>query len=96
MNKLAIYALLAALAGWGLTAMTGMNLLSGPFAGRSCQTGCVQGYFFAALAVVLVGFVLALVSLRRPGGRALSVAALVACLPLCGLFAVLFYTGNFV
>ena len=95
MNKIALYALFSVLVGWGLTSMTGMHLLSGSFDDRTCQTACVQGYFFAAVVFGIAGFGISLFALTRSSGRTLSTLALLASVPLCGLFGALYFMGNY-
>jgi hypothetical protein len=96
MNLLALFAILLTLAGWVLTALTGMNLLSGHFDGRTCLTDCVQMLFFSAVATGVAGLVLSGLSLLSTKGRVLSWVGLLMALALCSIFAVLFITGNFV
>ncbi len=96
MNLLVLFALLLTITGWILTALTGMNLLSGYLEDRSCQTDCVQMLFFSAVATGVSGLVLSGISLLRPHGRMLSVTALLMALALCAIFATLFIVGNFV
>jgi hypothetical protein len=95
MNLVALSALLLTVAGWVLTILTAMNLLSGQFDDRTCQTGCVQILFFSGVAAGVAGLVLSAIGLRRPEGRMMSVAALLLALVLCAIFAVLFIAGNF-
>jgi hypothetical protein len=95
MNMLASSALLVTFAGWALTALTVMNLLSGHFDDRTCQTDCVQMLFFSGVAAGIGGLVLSIVSLFRPQGRILGIIALLMALVLCAIFAVLFVAGNF-
>jgi hypothetical protein len=96
MNLLALFALVLTITGWVLTALTGMNLLSGYLDERTCQTDCVQMLFFSAVATGVSGLVLSGISLLRPYGRMLSVTALLMALALCAVFATLFIVGNFV
>lgn len=95
MKAIALIALLLGLAGWALFMLTGMNLLSGPLEERTCQTACVQTYFFAAVAAGLIGFALGALATLRPPSRVIGVASLVLTLPLCGVFATLFVIGNY-
>jgi hypothetical protein len=95
MKMLASVALILSLAGWVLTAMTGMNLLSGHFDERTCQTDCVQTFFYSAVALGMTGLLLSLLALIRSRGNVLSVLALLLALPLCGIFATLFIVGNY-
>jgi hypothetical protein len=94
MNVIALSALLLTAAGWILTALTVMNLLSGQFDDRTCQTGCVQMLFFSGVAAGVAGLVLSGIGLRRPEGRIVSVIALLMAFVLCAIFAVLFIAGN--
>jgi hypothetical protein len=90
-----IAALLLAILGWALTAVTTIHLLSGHFDERTCQTACVQAYFFSGVAAGVVSLILGLVGLTRPGGRVLTYLALLLAVPLCAVFAGLFLIGNF-
>ena len=92
---LAVIALILTLAGWILTAMTGVNLLSGYLDERTCQTDCVQELFYSAAAVAVGGLLVSLVALMRSHGRLLSVFSLLLALPLCGIFATLYIVGNY-
>ena len=96
MNLFALLALILTIAGWILTGLTGMNLLSGHFDDRTCLTDCVQTLFFSAVAAGIGGLVLSGIALLRPTGRILSVIALLLALGLCSVFVVLFVTGNFI
>jgi hypothetical protein len=95
MNVPALIALLLTLAGWVLTALTTVNLLSGHFDDRTCQTACVQMLFFSGVAAGVSGLVVSGLALRRPEGRIISVLTLLLALALCAIFAVLFIAGNF-
>jgi hypothetical protein len=95
MNVLALIALLLTLAGWVLTALTAVNLLSGHFDDRTCQTACVQMLFFSGVASGVAGLVVSGLALRRPEGRIIAVLTLLLALALCAIFAVLFIAGNF-
>lgn len=95
MNFLALIALLFTFIGAGLTLLTGVNILSGPFEGRTCLTDCVQMYYFAGLVTVVVGLLLSLLSFRNPQGRAISIAAFLMAAGLSSIFVVLFIAGNF-
>ena len=95
MNLLPLSALLLTLTAWILTALTGMNLLSGHFEDRTCQTDCVRTYFFSGVATGVGGLVLSGLSLMHPQGRILGLTALALALGLCAIFAALFVIGNF-
>ncbi|MCG7899897.1 MAG: hypothetical protein JAY99_01205 [Candidatus Thiodiazotropha lotti] len=60
-------ALLSALASWGFLIMTFVNLLSGHFDTRTCQTECVSNYYFISAAFGLAAVALATFSVIRSG-----------------------------
>jgi hypothetical protein len=95
MKALPFLALLLALVSWVLMALTGINTLSGHFDERTCQTACVQTYFFSAVATGGIGLLLALVALVRSDFRIVTYSALIVALPLCAVFAGLILIGNF-
>ena len=82
--------LLAALLGWGLTVALAANLLGGPFAERSCQTGCVQllglAAFLSAVAGVLLG-------VRRRPRRLLDALVTLSLLGLIAIYLTTFFIG---
>jgi uncharacterized membrane protein len=94
MKAIAPLSLLLSLAGWALIALTAMNLLSGHLDDRSCQTDCVQGYFFAAVGVGIAALIAGLVSLLKPGKKIMGYLALALSLPLCLIFAGLYVIGH--
>lgn len=94
MNIVALLALLITFIAAGLTLLTGVNILSGPFEGRSCLTDCVQMYFYAGLVTTIIGLILSLLSFRNEQGRAISIAALLMVVALSGVYGILFIGGN--
>ena len=96
MNLLALLSLVITIAGWILTGLTGVNLLSGHFDDRTCQTDCVQTLFFSAVAAGISGLVLSVIALFRSNGRILSLIALLLALSLCSVFGVLYIAGNLI
>ena len=94
MNLFALLALPITLAGWGLIALTTMNLLSGHFDDRTCLTDCVQTYFYYSLAAGLGGLLLSFLAVLHPKGRAWGVFSLLLALPLCAIFATLYLVGH--
>ena len=82
--------LLAALLGWGLTVALAADLLGGPFAERSCQTGCVQilglAAFLSAVAGVLLG-------VRRRPRQPLDALVTLALLGLIAIYLTTFFIG---
>lgn len=81
--------LLAALLSWGLTAALAVNLLGGPFAARSCQTGCMQVLGAAAFLTAVAGVLL---GPRRPR-RALNALVSLALLGLIAIYLTTFFIG---
>lgn len=82
--------LLAALLGWGLTAALAANLLGGPFAERSCQTGCVQALGLAAFLSAVAGVLL---GVRRRPRRPLDALVTLALLGLIAIYLTTFFIG---
>lgn len=94
MRTIALIALLLAVAAWVLTGMTTVNILSGPFEGRACQTDCVSTLFWAGVGTGVVALLLGLIGVIRPGARVLGSISLLLAVPLCGIFAVLIIIGT--
>lgn len=88
MKITATLGVIAALAAWTLTALLTMNLLSGHFDTRTCQTGCVQTYFFAAAAAGFAALVTGVVSAVSQKTRVIGIFALILAIPLCAIYSV--------
>jgi hypothetical protein len=88
MKMTATLGVVAALVAWTLTVLMTMNLLSGHFDTRTCQTGCVQSYFFSAAATGFVALVTGLVSVLSPTTRVIGIFALILAIPLCAIYSV--------
>lgn len=82
--------LLAALLSWGLTAALATNLLGGPFAERSCQTGCMQGLGAAAFLIAVAGVLL---GVRRRPRHPLDALVALALLGLIAIYLTTFFIG---
>ena len=82
--------LLAALLGWGLTAALVANLLGGPFAERSCQTGCVQALGLAAFLSAVAGVLL---GVRRRPRQPLDALVTLSLLGLIAIYLTTFLIG---
>ena len=80
--------IVSALAAWTLASLTVMHLLSGHFETRTCQTECVQSYFFAAMAAGFAALVTGLVSAFTPRTKMIGIFALLLAIPLCVIFSV--------
>ena len=87
--SVAPWPLLAALLSWALTAALAANLLGGPFAERSCQTGCVRMLGLAAFLTAVAGMLL---GPRRPR-HPLNTLATLALLGLIGIYLTTFFIG---
>lgn len=95
MSAISLIGLVLTLGGWILLVAAGTNVLSGAFEGRTCQTDCVQTYFYAAVAVGVSGLVVGVIAALRKRGRGIAYASLILALPLCAIFATLFVIGNY-
>jgi hypothetical protein len=94
MSPLGLLALGLSAAGWGLTILTGLTLLTrGP--DGDCQTACVQVMFFSGVGAGGLGLLFGLLALRQPRGRPLTYIALALALPLCAILAALILIGVF-
>jgi Trk-type K+ transport system membrane component len=80
--------------GWVLLGLTFMNLAGGPMEERTCQTACLQTYFFSASAAGGIGLILGILGLNRPDFRSVTYVALVLLIPLCCLIGGLILIGN--
>ena len=85
--------LLLTVTGWGLFALTAMNLLSGHLDERSCQTDCVQMMFYSAVVAGFAGLILSGISLIRPPRSILGIASTILAFPLCAIFTVFLITA---
>ncbi len=81
--------------GWVLIGLTFMNLAGGPMEERTCQTACLQTYFFSASAASGIGLILGILGLTKPEFRSVTYLALVLLVPLCCLIGGLILIGNF-
>ncbi len=88
MKMIATLGVVSALVACTLTALMTMNLLSGPFESRACQTRCVQYYFFSAVATGFVALVTGLVSALSPKTKVIGILTLILAIPLCTIFTV--------
>ena len=83
------WTVLATAISWGLTVALVLNLLSGPFEARSCQTGCMQSLglasFLVAVAGVLVG--------HRPPRHLVTLLCLLSMLGLILIYLTTFFIG---
>ena len=95
MKLVAPIALVIGIVAWVFMALTAMNVLSGHLDTRTCQTDCVQTYFYTAAALGLVGTLTAVFAYLKTEAKILSIGAFLAAGSVCGLVAGLFVIGNF-
>lgn len=95
MRVMPLGALALGIVGWVLVGLTALNLMSGPMEERTCQTACVQAYFFSATAAGVIGLILGIAGLTTRRLRIATYLGLVLLVPLCLLIGGLFLIGNF-
>ena len=88
--RIAYWPLLAALAGWGLTVVMVAHALSGPFAGRTCQTGCMQILAAASVLAAALGLAFGHRAPRHP----VTLLALLSLLGLLAIYLTVFLIGT--
>ena len=66
MRVMPVGALSLGILGWVLIGLTFMTLGSGPMEERSCQTACLQTYFFSAAAASGIGLIIGIPGLTKP------------------------------
>lgn len=71
--------------GWVLTIALTYNLLSGTFDTRNCQSICVNVMYWGALALAVIGVVLAIKQCCKSGPGWLSVVSALAALALLAI-----------
>ncbi len=88
-------AILISLGGWVLLLLTFVNMLSGSLETRECSSECVQGYYFGATALGVIGVLAAFAALFSDSSRRLGFFSLILALPLVGIAVGIFLIGNF-
>lgn len=86
---ISLWTVLAAILSWGLAVVLVYNLLDGPFAHRSCQTGCVQSLALASFLTACAG---TLLWPRRPQ-HPLTTLCLLSMLGLIAIYLTTFFIG---
>ena len=61
-----ILSLLSAVAAWSLAVVLVMQLLSGNFEARTCQTDCVQNIYWVSFSLCVLGLIVGLVFIKKP------------------------------
>ena len=89
-----ILSLSSAVAAWVLAVILVMQLLSGNFETRTCQTTCVQSIYWASLGLCALGLIFGWVFIKKP--RPCSVMfANTALLLLIAMYLVTMGIGTF-
>jgi len=87
--------LLSALISWALAIFLGMQLLSGTFDGRSCQTSCVNIVFWVSFAIAAIGLLFSLGGIAIGKSNWIKTLSLFALVGLVGIYVTTFVIGNF-
>jgi len=87
--------LLSALISWALAIFLGMQLLSGTFDGRSCQTSCVNIVFWVSFAIAAIGLLFSLGGISIGKSNWIKTLSLFALVGLVGIYVTTFVIGNF-
>lgn len=87
--------LLSAVISWALAIFLGMQLLSGTFDGRSCQTSCVQTVFWVSFAVAIIGLVFSIGGISIGKSNWVKIISLLALIGLSGIYITTMLIGNF-
>ena len=61
-----LLSLLSAVAAWSLAVALVMQMLSGNFETRTCQTECVQNIYWVSLSLCVLGLIVGLGFIKKP------------------------------
>lgn len=95
MTSSSIISALSAVASWLLAAFLVMQLLSGTFDGRSCQTACVNTIFWISFGIAALGMIFSAGILFTGRSGWINNLALLAMLGLCGIYTTTILIGTF-
>ena len=87
--------LLCAVISWALAIFLGMQLLSGTFDGRTCQTSCVQTVFWVSFAIAIVGVIFSIGGISIGKSNWVKIISLLALVGLSGIYITTMLIGNF-
>lgn len=87
--------LLCAVASWALAIFLGIQLLSGTFEGRTCQTSCVQTVFWISFAVAIIGLIFSIGGISIGKSNWVKMLSLFALVGLSGIYITTMLIGNF-
>ena len=85
----------SAVISWALAIFLGMQLLSGTFDGRSCQTSCVQTVFWVSFAVAIIGLIFSIGGISIGKTNWVKIISLLALIGLSGIYITTMLIGNF-
>lgn len=90
-----IISLLCAVVSWALAIFLGIQLLSGTFEGRTCQTSCVQTVFWISFAVAVIGLIFSIGGISIGKSNWVKTLSLFALVGLSGIYITTMLIGNF-
>ena len=90
-----IIPLLCAVVSWALAIYLGVQLLSGTFEGRTCQTTCVQTVFWTSFAVAIIGLIFSIGGISIGKSNLIKTLSLISLVGLSGIDITTMLIGNF-
>lgn len=86
---------LSTLVSWGLAIFLAMQLLSGTFETRTCQTSCVNTIFWVSFAIAAIGLIFTIGGISIGKSNWLKTLSLFALFGLVGIYVTTMLIGNF-
>ena len=86
--------LFSAVASWLLAAYLVVQLLSGTFDGRTCQTACVNTVFWVSFTIAGLGLIFSAGTLFSGKPGRVSILSSLALLGLCGIYTITIVIGT--
>ena len=86
---------LSALISWTLAIFLGIQLLSGTFDGRSCQTSCVNIVFWVSFAIAAIGLIFSFGGISIGKSNLIKTLSLFSLVGLVGIYVTTMLIGNF-
>ena len=85
----------SALISWALAVFLGVQLLSGTFDERVCQTTCVGILFWMSFSIAVIGVVFSVGGISIGRSSWIKVLSLLALMGLCGIYVTTVLIGMF-
>ena len=85
----------SALISWTLAIFLGVQLLSGTFDGRTCQTTCVNLVFWTSFAIAAIGLIFSVGGISIGNSSWIKTLSLLALVGLCGIYVTTMLIGTF-